>query len=325
MQLSREIRSVKGRLETFLKSAVGRIMIRIFRLVILGAILLWLGYNLYEVGWQAVWNHLPTHPLFYLLFLLMYISAPVADIMIYRYTWRFDIWKNLFAFVKKRVLNTDVVGYSGELYFFTWARRHIGLDDLRIGEIIRDYNILSALASNSRAVVFLLIFSYWAWDPIVELVGVVDPVYVVLGGVVVLILAPIAVRFRKYIFVTSFQTAKVVFSIYFLRLAINTILQIVMWAVVITGVPLVTWIIYSAVSILVSRIPISNKKLVFAGVGAELSQGVGIPKEAMLGLLLTVAALEKVLNFILYGGFMLFGNSSEVNRNANSEKVPEST
>lgn len=306
MKFSREIAAIKERLQQFVRSPAGRWAARVFRWGLLSAIILWLGYNLREVGWQAFWQHLPTQPLFYLFFVMLYLSVPVANIVIYRYTWQFDVWRNLSAFIKKRILNTDVVGYSGEIYFFTWARKHIELPDLRIGETIRDYNILSALASNSRAVIFLGIFSYWANDEVVMWLGTADPIYMILAGVVVLVAIPIVIRFRKYIFVTPFETAKVIFGIHFLRLAIGTALQIMMWAVVIPGVALTTWIIYSAVSILVSFIPVSNKKLIFVGVGVEMSAGLGIPKEAMMGLLLTVAALEKILNFVLYLAFGLF-------------------
>lgn len=297
---------MKRRLELFAVSDRGKLFFQILQWLFLGAILLWLGLSLYKIGWQAVWQNLPVHPLFYLLFLIMFLSVPIADILIYRYTWTFDVWKNIHAFIKKRILNTDVVGYSGEVYFFTWARTHAGLSDLKVAETIRDYNILSALASNSRAIIFLCIFGYWAREQIAMLIGAPSPIYFVIGGVVLLVLIPLFIRFRRYIFVTPFKTARVVFGIYFSRLAVGTVLQIVMWAVVIPEVPLETWITYSVISILVSRLPTSNKKLIFVGVGVELSTSLDIPKEAMFGLLISIAALEKILNFLLYLSFTLW-------------------
>jgi len=300
MPLDEKIKIIKKRLEQFAKSPRGKRILKLLRGLFLFIILSWLGYNLYQVGWQAVWQNLPMNPLFYLIFFLIYVSAPTADILIYRYTWNFDVGKNIDAFFKKRILNTDVVGYSGEFYFFSWARKHIPLSDMRIGETIRDYNIISSLASTTRTLVFLIVFAIIAKEEFVELAGAADPMYLILGGLALLVLAPIVVRFRKYIFVTPFKIAKVVYGIYFTRLALGTILQILMWSVVIADVSLGTWILYSAVSILVSWIPIPNKKLVFVGVGTEMSTGLGIPKEAMLGLLLSVAALEKILNFAFY-------------------------
>lgn len=328
MDSSKRISLIKKKIEQFAKSDSGKLVLKVFRVVFLSAILLWLGLNLYDIGWQSVWQNLPVHPVFYLIFLLMFVSAPVADIIIYRYIWVFDIWKSIPAFIKKRILNTDVVGYSGEVYFFTWARNNIGLTDLEIGETIRDNNILSALASNSRAVFFLLVFGYWAQEPIAALIGSVNWMYFAMAGAVLIIMIPIVIRFRKYIFVTSFKTAKFVFGVYFLRLAIGTVLQIIMWMVVIPDVPLVTWIVYSVISILVSRIPTSNKKLIFAGVGVEMSTSLGVPQDAIFGLLICIAALEKILNFALYLGVTLaakLGEKQETDISADTakEKKPD--
>lgn len=310
---------IKEKADLFAKSDNGTLVLKISRLLFLVAIFIWLGYNLYEVGWQAVWQNLPTQPLFYLIFLLMFVSAPIADMIIYRYIWTFNIWTSIPAFIKKRILNTDVVGYSGEVYFFTWARKNVGVSDLKIGETIRDINIISAFASNSRAVFFLLVFSYWAHNEIAMLIGSISSMYYILAGVVLIILIPIAVRFRKYIFTMVFKTAAVVFGIYFVRLSIGTVLQILMWMVVIPEISLETWIVYSVISILVSRIPTSNKRLIFVGVGVEMSSGLGVPKEAIFGLLICVAALEKVLNFALYLGTMLVSKIEE--RRSNTSEM----
>jgi hypothetical protein len=314
MHSSEKILSVKKRIELFIRSDRGKIILKISRWIFLTAILVWLGINLHDIGWQSVWQNLPVHPLFYLIFLMMYLSAPIADVIIYRHIWDFNLWRSIHAFIKKRILNTDVVGYSGEVYFFTWARNKIGLSSLEIGETIRDVNILSAIASNSKSILFLLIFGYWAKEQISMLLGSVSSMYFVMIGVILLILIPIVVRFRRYIFSTSFQTARFIFSIYFLRLTITTALQILMWMVVIPQVPLVTWVIYSAISILVSRIPVSNKKLIFAGVGVEMAASLQIPQEAIFGLLICVAALEKILNFAFYLFFAVIMKLDSIER-----------
>lgn len=300
MQFSNQIPGIRKRVESFSSSKKGRSLFKLLRWIFLAAILSWLGYNLYEIGGEAVWENLPAQPLFYFLFVLMFLSAPVAQLIIYRLTWQFDIWRHLGVFVKKRILNSEVIGYSGEVYLFSWARKHIDLPEIRIGETIRDYNILSALASTSLALLFLSIYLFIGKAQIRDLVGNTSPLYIGLAVIALLIVVPLVIRFRRYIFSTPLKLALTVFGIYFFRLFIGLVLQVGMWEVTIPEVPLATWITYTAVSILISRIPVSNKKLIFVGVGVELSASLGIPEAAMFGLLISIAALEKILYFGLY-------------------------
>src|SRR5699024_9745434 len=79
-------------------------------------------YKLYEIGFANVTEALPLNPLFYLLFILIYFSLPVSEIFIYRIGWSFNSFKAFLVFVQKKVLNTDVLGYSGEFYLFYWAK-----------------------------------------------------------------------------------------------------------------------------------------------------------------------------------------------------------
>lgn len=303
MQLSKTISSLWERLIEFEKSRQGQWLIRITRWLFLTAILAWLGYNLYAIGWYEVWRSLPADPLFYLLFLLMYAAAPAAQLLIYRLTWSFDSGKHISPFIKKRILNTEVIGYSGELYFFSWARQYIDLEEKEIAKTIRDYNILSALASNSLSILFLGIFVILGEVQLNKLIGDGSPIYFGVVGVALLILVPLAVKFQEYIFSTPLKMAALVFSIYFVRLAIGIIIQVGMWEIAIPEVSLPTWLTYVAASILVSRIPVSHKKLIFVGVGVEMSASMGIPEAALFGLLASIVALEKVMSF---GLFLLF-------------------
>lgn len=48
-------------------------------LLIIGLIL----FQLYEIGWQEVVNSLPSHPIFYILFCVLYITLPFSEVFIY--------------------------------------------------------------------------------------------------------------------------------------------------------------------------------------------------------------------------------------------------
>ena len=87
-------------------------------------IVAYLLYELRDISWTEIGAALPTNPLFYLLFLVLYFLLPVAECFVYRITWTFEAWKSFPAFVKKRIYNNDILGYSGEVYFYTWARKN---------------------------------------------------------------------------------------------------------------------------------------------------------------------------------------------------------
>lgn len=309
MDLRQAYAGIKEKISEFIESWYGRWIIKTGKVLFLVLILGYLAFKLYQIGWQQVLASLPVDPLFYLLFILLYFSVPLVQVIIYRLTWKFDIKRNLFAFVKKRILNKSVLGYSGEVYLFNWARKTIDEELAKIGETIRDYNILSAVASNTVTLLVLGVFLYFGQTQISDLIGRPNPVYFIIGGFIFLILIPLAYRFRKYIFSTPLKRSLQVFGIHFGRMTIGQILQIAMWAVIIPEVSLSTWITYAAVAIIVSRIPISNKKLLFVGFGVEISTTLGVSEAAMFGLLASIAALEKIFDFSLYLFFTLLWES----------------
>lgn len=311
MNLKQSYHSLKEKVSKFVDSWYGRLILKTGKILFLVLILAYLAFKLYQIGWQEVVANLPVNPLFYLFFILLYFSAPLVQIIIYRLTWKFDVRRNLFVFVKKRILNKSVLGYSGEVYLFNWARKTIDGELTKLGEVIRDYNILSAAASNTVTLLVLGVFLYVGQAQITDLIGQPDPIYFIIGGFIFLILIPLVYRFRKYIFSTPLKRSLQVYGIHFGRMTIGQVLQIAMWAVVLPEVSLSTWITYAAVAILVSRIPISNKKLLFVGFGVEISTMLGVPEAAMFGLLASIAALEKIFDFGLYLFFTLLQPEGE--------------
>eukprot|EP00300_Choanocystis_sp_HF-7_P025551 c27490_g1_i1.p3 GENE.c27490_g1_i1~~c27490_g1_i1.p3 ORF type:complete len:101 (+),score=3.89 c27490_g1_i1:258-560(+) len=64
----------------------------------------------------------PSNLGFYLVFLLCYLAPPAFDFAIFRRLWGIP-WSGMIALNKKRIANDVVLGYSGEAYFYTWARQ----------------------------------------------------------------------------------------------------------------------------------------------------------------------------------------------------------
>ncbi len=254
-----------------------------------------------QIGWKSVWQNLPAQPLFYLIFLTLYLLLPITEIFIYRIYWKFNSWKSIPAFIKKKIFNTDILGYSGEAYFYLWANKHINQKNIDIAKAIRDNNIISSVASNLITLVILGIYLKISKANFADFLNGHNVRYIILIFVVIIILVPLAIRFKSYIFSTPIKTALLIFGIHLVRLVIGQILQILQWSVALPAVPLATWISYATVSVVLTRIPFpSNKNLVFMGIAVEMASHYGIHEAVMFGLLGILVAIEKVLNLSLF-------------------------
>ncbi len=282
-------------------SSRGQLAIKILRGVFISCILGYLAYKLYSIGWLAVCRALPIQPLFYLLFVALYMLVPLTEMLIYRVVWGYGDWRSITVFLKKRIYNKEVMSYSGEVVFFTWARKVVGLDEADIARTIRDNNIISSAASTLIAVVLLGLFFYLGHIDLSQLLKIGETSYWVGGGIVLVLLIPLALRFRKYIFSMPIRLALIVFAMQCARLVIGQTLQIAQWSVVMPDVHLSIWLTFAAVSVMLTRIPlIPSHNLVLLGVGVELSTSLGIPEAAMFSMLGVLAALDKATSFTLF-------------------------
>ncbi|MDZ7694377.1 MAG: hypothetical protein U5K69_25185 [Balneolaceae bacterium] len=118
----------------------------------------YLFYKLYEIGFRTVVESLPLDPLFYIIFLVIYFSLPLSEILIYNVRWNFKILPAFMIFLQKKVFNTDVLGYSGEVYLFYWAKEKLKIPADKAFHFIKDNNILSSISSTFVSIVLLFFF-----------------------------------------------------------------------------------------------------------------------------------------------------------------------
>jgi len=296
----------------FTKSGTGKKIIRAIRVLLIVIILSYLGYKLIQLGWRNILDGLPTQPLFYVFFLLLYFSIPLTEIYIYHQFWDFDSLKSLPVFIKKRILNTDVLGYSGEVYFFSWAHKIIDHSEIEIAKTIRDNNIISSAASTTITIFLLFLFLQTGHTRITDYIEKLDYRYLIIAGIIVIIVIPLLLRFRQYIFSTPLKKSSYIYGIQLGRMVLGQIIQIALWSIVLPSVPLSTWITYAALAILIARIPFpSNKQLIFMGVGIEVASKLNIPEVAMFSLLGTIVALNKIFNLILYFLLSVFSRNEQ--------------
>jgi hypothetical protein len=290
---------------------------KVGRRIVIAAIVGIIIYQLFDIGWSEVLRNLPTAPLFYLIFLFLFITLPLAEVFIYGQVWSLRKWSLFKSFLTKRVYNDEVMGYSGEFFLFMWARKHLDKGDKEILKNIRDNNILSALSSNLVVVSLLGILTFTGIIDLEELVGNVNLFYLIIAAVIFIILLALITQFRKYFFDLPLKKAFIVFLIYFWRFIIHNAAMMLMWAVAIPGIPLTTWFVFIAINLVVNRIPfMPSRDLVFLMAGIELSRVLEINTAAVAGMLLVYSALKKILNLVL---FMLIEAYSKKNEKMPSE------
>ncbi|MBM3926839.1 MAG: hypothetical protein FJ335_00020 [Sphingomonadales bacterium] len=256
-----------------------------------------LARELLDGGVQALWRHVPASPAFYIAFAVLYMAAPTFDWIIFRRLWGLPA-AGLVALVKKRIANEVVVGYSGDAYFYVWARARMKMVAAPFGAV-KDVTILSAVAGNLITLAMVVVSL-----PIAR--GLMSPdMFKMVAGSAAVTLAislPFLI-FSRRVFSLPRRMLWWIFNMHCLRLAVGSLMIAVAWAFAMPDVSLGVWLFLAAARLLVSRLPlVPNKDLLFANF-AILLIGQG---EALSDLMAFTAALTLVIHVVLIGVFGLY-------------------
>lgn len=247
-----------------------------FTLAILCAVV----FELRTVDFRQVLAMLPTSPLFWLVFALSYLAGPAADWTIYRRLWRIPV-SGFAALLRKTIGNELLVGYVGELYLYTWARRRTGMTSTPFGAI-KDVSILSAMTANLVTII-LLVLAY----PLLGTLHLgLDGKTVLISVGVVLLTSSAILLFRKALFTLPAADLRAVAGIHLVRIFLTTGLAALCWHLALPEVALQWWLLLAALRMLLSRLPLlPNKDIVFAGLAVFM-----IGRDAEIGELMTMMA-----------------------------------
>lgn len=263
----------------------------------------YLAYRLTTIGWAELWASMPTTPWFYVLLLLMYATLPVTEMVLYGTAWGARYRSLLPALLRKRVLNNDVLGYSGEAYFYVWARRETNLDALDVLRTIKDNVIISSVASTSVAFSLLALFFLTGQIELLRQYLPDETSTVAAGLAVVILVVSVGVNFRRALFSLPSRILWLIGGGHLLRFVLNNGFQVLQWAVVIPEVSAGTWITLLALYIVIQQIPfVPSRGLVFMSAGVGLSGTLQIPTAALASMLLTNSLIDRTLNFATYVG-----------------------
>ena len=203
---------------------------------------------------------MPKSALFWVVFAVSYVTTPFADWMIFRRLWNVGPTA-LGALLRKVVYNEMLLGYLGDAYFYTWARRRAEMEAAPFGAV-KDVAILSAIAGNSVTLVMLLV----AW-PLSSATELGLRTHSVVVSLTLVLATSIGIIFwRHQIFSRPRGDLRAIFIIHVGRVMIWTGLSILLWHLALPGVPLVAWLLLATIRLLVTRLPlVPNKDVVFAG------------------------------------------------------------
>lgn len=278
-----------------------RLGFRIAQYLLMALIIAYLIWRLSQVGWRDVLTNLPASPLFYLFFVLRYFALPLSEIPCYEMVWHRPLWRYFTAFVRKRVYNFAVMGYSGEAFFTIWARRRLQVSDRDILIGIKDNNLLSALVSNLATVILIVILA---------LTGGLKPGLDALPGSTVLFSLAFLSAFSLSIAVLVFRNKLIelapgvmprLMGIHAARMGLIMVLHAAMYSAALPGAAISAWFMFIALQLVLSRIPfVPNQDLVFLTAALSLSPIVGAPEAAIAGMLVAEAGLSQAMNFTLF-------------------------
>ena len=302
-----DITNWKNKWNSFRDTPTAKMLFRVLKTLFLIGLITYILFQLNKIGIKEVLSNLPINPLFYLLFVLIYLSLPLWEILIYKIFWKFKFKDGIRPFITKKIFNAEVVGYSGEVYLYSWAKKKFNLPNNQLFGPIKDNAILSSVVSNITILIVLLIFTLTTDIDIFNALNLSrDKLFIIVGVLLSIVL--ILILFRKNVFSIKSNKLWKVVGLHEARILCTYSLELLQWSIVMPGIPFQVWFTLLAVKIVTSRLPfVPNQDLIFAGLGIELSRLLNVSSAGIAGLLLTNSALLKVTNLTLYSLFQLKG------------------
>lgn len=248
-----------------------------------------------RTGWSSLIAVLPGGPLaaiaFWLFFIGQYLTQPVVDWMIYRPWWHLRL-ADISIFLRKHALNETLFAYAGEGWLLAWAARRSGaaFDPANPPSIagrgagkgiapgtnpfadVKDAAITSGLAGNLFTLIMLVFaIALGAGD---ALGSAIDPSLLRQGGIgfAALIALNILILFNRGRLFSLHAGANVrSFGLHILRVGTAHALLVATWLVALPLVGISAWLLLGALRLVISRLPLPNKQLLFAAAAVSLA------------------------------------------------------
>jgi hypothetical protein len=255
------------------------------------AVLVAILFQMHKLNVTEIRALIPVTPLFWMVFFVAYFVGPVADWFIFRHLWNVPP-SGFFALVRKQVTNALLPSYSGEVYFYAWARKRTELTGTPFGAI-KDVAILSAVTGN-LVTLAMLAFAYPLFG---SLLGGVQIKTFALSIGFVTFSSLIVMVFRGRLFSLPRPQLWFVTAMVLLRILIGTFCVATMWHLIMPSSDLGWWLVLATIKLLLTRLPfVPNQDGLFASVAIAL-----IGQDQPVTQLVAMVAIATLLTHIVFG------------------------
>lgn len=294
MSAAPDIGPEAGWLARLAASRAGRVTITLLRWGIPLALLAIIGHRLTQLGWGAIWHARPASIGFYLLLVAQFFLQPIGDYFVYRNLWGRAQTPPMAVILRKRLMNTFMLDYSGEAFFYFWAQRNLSLPPGMAVHGIKDSNLLSGGAGLAMVWILGLILLLTGGLHLPTLPGQ-GWLYALLGTAPLVLCVVLVVAHRKMTVLTRPQLLTV-FAIHFLRASLVLGVEFGLWRLSGALPGAVAAVQFVALRQVITRLPIvPNKDLIFVGVGMAAAGAAHAAVTPVATVLVILAAADLVL------------------------------
>ena len=253
------------------------------------AMMIGLANELLDHGARGLTRAIPTSPFFYLFFLVSYFALPVSEFIIYRRLWGMPA-KGFAPLNRKRVANDVLLGYTGDAYFYAWARARLHMVAAPFGTV-KDVTILSGIAGNVLTILMSMVALPLGW----ELISPATRTAMLWSLSIPLTVSVLVLAFSRRVFSLPRPELWRIFAIDTVRLLVSNATLGLAWAFAMPSVSVGMWLFLVAARLLVSRLPlVPNKDLLFANFAILV-----IGQDAALSNLIAFTAASILLMHVL--------------------------
>lgn len=248
-----------------------------------------------EVGWRSLIAVLPHTPLaatvFWLAFIGQYLAQPVYDWLIFHRWWQLRT-QEISVFLRKHALNETLFAYAGEGWLLAWGAQRSGIPfnpenppriagrgqgpgiapGVSIFADVKDVAITSGLAGNLFT--FAMLLAALAMGAADALGTALDPALLQRGalGFAALIALNIVILInRGRLFSLQRPANTRSFALHMGRVTTSHALLLVSWVAALPMVGLSAWLLLGAMRLVIARLPLPNKQLLFAALAVSLA------------------------------------------------------
>jgi hypothetical protein len=265
-----------------------------------------LARRLAQLGWVHVWDARPNALSFYVVLLLPFFVQPVADLIIYRNLLGVGQTLPLVVLLRKRYLNSVMLEYSGEAYFFFWAQRNLELKKGILLHAVKDTNFLSAGAG--LAIVWLMLLALVASGGVKlpEFLSANSWTFVAIGSVPLVPCLALVIGGRGVTTLSRGEVAST-FAIHLARSVVVLSLEFALWWLSGALPSAAVCLEFVGLRLLVTRLPLMpSKDLLFVGIGIAAAGLIDVSAPKVASVLVIMTGFNQLLEFVLVGLPWLF-------------------